>query len=97
MKIKYSPNFLKKFRKLNVRIRKSFNKRMTIFKDSPQDPQLGNHLLEREYLGYRSIDITADWRAVYKEAEILEETIAYFIDIGTHEQLYGEQSEEFSS
>lgn len=83
MKIKYSLYFLKRFKKLNVRIRKSFNKKLSVFRNNPEDPQLGNHPLEREYIGYRSIDVTVDWRAVYKETEIAEEKIAYFVDIGT--------------
>lgn len=88
MKIVYDPQFHRRLKKLNVRIRKSFKEKILIFSKNPQDPQLNNHPLERVFEGYRSIDITADWRAVYKERAVSGEMIAYFEDIGTHDQLY---------
>ncbi len=88
MIIKYSPSFLKTFKKVDVRIRKSFKERILIFSKNPHDLQLNNHTLKDEYEGYRSIDINSDWRAVYKEAKIEKETIAYFSDLGTHEHLF---------
>lgn len=88
MKIKYDPEFIKKLKKANVRIRKNFEKRIKIFSQNSNDPQLNNHALKREYLGLRSIDITADWRAIYQEIKIKDNPIAYFIILGTHEELY---------
>lgn len=89
MIVKYDPDFLAKLKKLDVRIRKSFKERLEIFIENPYDPQLNNHLLKRNYFGYRSIDITNDWRAIYSEKIESKEVIAYFVDIGTHKQLYG--------
>lgn len=88
MKIVYDSNFLKKLKKTDVRIRKSFKEKIYLFAQNPNNPQLNNHALRKKYQGYRSIDITNDWRAIYKTTEISDETVAYFIDIGTHEQLY---------
>jgi mRNA-degrading endonuclease YafQ of YafQ-DinJ toxin-antitoxin module len=45
-------------------------------------------VLAREYEGYKSINITSYWRALYKEIEEGEETVAYFVTLGTHAQLY---------
>lgn len=89
MKIVYDPAFIEKLKKVNVRIRKNVKERMLLFSENPNDPQLDNHPLKRGCLRHRSIDITADWRAIYKEIETGEETIAYFIMLGTHGELYG--------
>ncbi len=88
MNVKYSPLFLSTSKKLNVKVRKSLKKRLAIFIKDPQDPQLDNHELKRRWLGHRAIDITADYRAIYKELYYGDEIIAYFITIGTHNQLY---------
>ena len=88
MTIIYDPEFLKKLKKVNVRIRKSAKEKLLLFSKNPNDPQLNNHTLQTEYLGYRSIDITADYRALYIEIHEGEETIAYFVLLGTHPELY---------
>lgn len=69
-------------------IRKSFKERIVKFSQNPGDPHLNNHPLNKQWQGYRSIDITADWRAIYKEISVNEETVAHFIAIGTHKELY---------
>lgn len=85
MIIKYDPAFLQKLKKVDVRIRKQFKKQIAVFTKEPLNPQLNNHPLEREYMGYRSIDITNDWRAIYTEKV---EGEAYFESIGTHDKLF---------
>jgi len=40
-------------------------------------------------MGCRSIDVTADYRAIYKEVREGKEFNAYFVALGTHEELYG--------
>lgn len=92
MTIRYDPAFLKKLKKTDVKIRKRFKKRIAIFIINPFDQQLHNHSLQREYKGYRSIDITNDWRAIYVEKREGDEIIAYFIAIGTHKDLYEKQN-----
>lgn len=89
MKIVYDPVFIKNLKKVNVRIRKSFKERILLFSIDPHNLQFDNHALREKYAGYRSIDITADYRAIYKERHLGEEIIAYFTDLGTHEQSYG--------
>lgn len=89
MTIKYAPSFFDKLKKVDVRVRKRVKERMLIFSKNPNDPQLNNHPLKYEYQGYKSIDITADYRALYQEKQEGEETIAYFTLLGTHDQLYG--------
>lgn len=88
MIIKYSPLFIKILKKLDVIIRKSFKERIVLFSKNPRDLQLNNHYLNGEYQGLRSIDITADWRAIFEVKQEGQEETAYFVLIGTHEQLY---------
>lgn len=88
MKVRYDPQLIGKVKKLDVRIRKSFRERLELFRQNPLNHQLHNHPLKREFEGYRSINITADWRALYKERKEGEETIAYFVLLGTHNELY---------
>ena len=88
MIIRYDPDFIKKLKKENVKVKKNFKEATLIFSKDPYDPKLDNHPLKRDWSGYRSIDVTADYRAIYKEIEEKEETIAYFVAIGTHKKLY---------
>jgi addiction module RelE/StbE family toxin len=88
MNVKYSPLFLSTSKKLNVIIRKSLKERLAIFIRDPQDVQLDNHELKNQWIGYISIDITADYRAIYKVIYYGTETVAYFVAIGNHKQLY---------
>lgn len=89
MIVKYSPRFLALLKKADVIIRKSLKEKIAIFIQDPNDLELSNHVLRDEYLGYRSIDITANWRAIFEEIQEGEDTVAYFIGLGTHEELYG--------
>jgi mRNA-degrading endonuclease YafQ of YafQ-DinJ toxin-antitoxin module len=55
---------------------------------NPLDPSLNNHALREPYEGFRSIDITNDYWAVYEEVPSGKETVAYFSLLGTHKELY---------
>lgn len=88
MKIDYDPGFIRKLKKVDVRIKRSFEKRLTTFLKNPLDPELNNHLLQKPYEELRSIDITSDYRAIYEELIDEEETVAHFVALGTHEELY---------
>lgn len=88
MIIKYSPAFLKNFKKVDVRIRKSFKEKILLFAKNPNDSQLNNHELTKEWQGHRSIDVTVDYRAVYKKETLGKDKAAHFVILGTHDQLY---------
>lgn len=88
MKVRYSADFYKKYKKLNVRIRRNLDEKVEIFIRDPHALELDNHSLKRQWKGFRSIDITADYRAVYKELLIGDEVVAYFVTAGTHNELY---------
>src|SRR5438093_626799 len=80
--------FIKLYKKADVRIRKQVDDKLRIFGKNPHDLGLRNHELHGEWEGYRSIDITNDYRAIYKKAQEGEEAKPYFVAIGTHEELY---------
>ena len=85
MVIETTKAFDKQYAKLNLKIKISFKRRVTLFKANPFDVSLRNHALKGKYLGYRSIDITGDVRALYTTQG---DTIILFGFIGTHSQLY---------
>lgn len=89
MKIVYDSGFLEKLKKVDVRIRKRVKDRILLFSKDPNNLRLNNHPLKKGFQGYRSIDITSDWRIIYKETKIGRETVAYFTTLGTHKDLYG--------
>ena len=64
MKIVYDLAFIDTLKKVNGRISKSFKERILLFSKDPHNPQLDNHALRDKYQGYRSIDITADYRTI---------------------------------
>jgi addiction module RelE/StbE family toxin len=85
MVIETTKAFDKQYIKLNTRVKTSFKRRVELFKSNPFDSSLRNHALKGGYLGYRSIDITGDVRALYTTQG---DTIIIFGFIGTHSQLY---------
>ncbi len=88
MESRFSKNFQKKYRKVPYSVQVAFQKRLQIFQSDPYDHRLRNHQLKGKYLAYRSIDITGDWRALYRELREQNPPIAFFDELGTHSQLY---------
>jgi len=67
MKAQYDPDLVRQLKKLDVKIRKSFKEQTLLFTKEPHNPKLRNHPLRDKWEGHRSIDITADYRAIYHE------------------------------
>lgn len=88
MNIKYKKKFTKSFEKLDKNIQKKTLLRVNIFQKNPLDQILNNHALTWEYLWYRSIDITWDFRAIFKEHPNGTYEFVEFMNIWTHSQLY---------
>ena len=85
MIIQFSRNFEKQLVKQDQKIRLAFNKRLSMFIVDPDNPVLRNHALKGKFKGFKSINITGDVRAIYKE---VGDEIILFALIGTHSQLY---------
>lgn len=89
MQIKFARRFTKQYEKADQKIRTAFDKRLKLFTQNPSHPQLNNHTLTGQLSGYRSINITGDWRALYSESSDKDGTIRIIFEIlGTHSQLY---------
>ena len=86
MKILTNKRFDKAFKKMTFKLRTKFYQQIELFQSNPTDQQLNNHALSGRYFGYRSIDVSGNVRAIFKETDI--DTVR-FINIGTHSQLYG--------
>lgn len=89
MQIKFGRRFVKQYDKTDQRIKDAVKKRLDIFQKQPFHPLLNNHQLTGSYSGYRSINITGDWRALYSKSTNKDsETVMLFEILGTHSQLY---------
>lgn len=86
MRIEYAKRFQKKIKKVPAEIRLAFIQRAKIFEKGPFHTLLNNHALYGEYQGYRSINITGDWRAIFREYG--NYALVSFETLGTHSQLY---------
>jgi mRNA-degrading endonuclease YafQ of YafQ-DinJ toxin-antitoxin module len=79
-------SFKKSYAKQSADIKKVFKERINLFLIDPVHPLLNNRALHGKWIAYRSVNITGDIRAIYKT----ESFIAIFVEIGTHNYLYGE-------
>jgi len=86
LKVKFSKKFSKQYNKAPAKIRKSFDKRLRLFLQDKFDSQLNNHQLIGKLKGHRSINISGDWRAVFREFNAGD--LIYFDLLGAHNQLY---------
>jgi len=84
-RIEFTPLFNKQRKAAPLAIKQAFRDALDLFAENPNHPALRNHPLTGKYAGFRSIDVTEDWRALYRE----EKERIMFADLGTHEELYG--------
>lgn len=87
--LKYTALFNKQRKAAPLEIKIAFREAIELFLDNPNHPHLRNHALREQFAGYRSIDITGDWRALFKVKESKTQTVITFHILGTHTQLYG--------
>lgn len=88
MKVEFTHNFIKIYKKRfshKSNIQKKFDERTRLFIIDSQNSLLRDHQLSGRLEGYRVFSITGDIRVIY----YIHEEIAYFVDIGTHNQVYG--------
>lgn len=88
MKIDYVKSFLKSYKKLDLKIQKKFDEKVLIFQKDHFNILLNNHALTWKYKWFRSISITWDFRAIFKEYPNWTYEFVDFIDIWTHSELY---------
>lgn len=85
MNISSNKDFEKDYKKLPKNIQQKFKERILLFQKDQFDPVLNNHSLKGRYLGYRSLNVTGDIRAIYRKTS--QEIV--FVAINSHSNLYG--------
>jgi addiction module RelE/StbE family toxin len=86
--VKFAQSFLKSYGnriKQNKKLKLKFEKRLEIFRSDRNNPLLKDHGLVGKEQGQRSFSITGDIRVIYF---VETENIVWFIDIGSHNQVY---------
>ncbi|PIS07096.1 hypothetical protein COS66_03750 [Candidatus Berkelbacteria bacterium CG06_land_8_20_14_3_00_43_10] len=78
-------DFTKDLRKQTAKVKDRAKDRLYIFCHNPFNPILYNHALTGRWKGHRSINITGDIRAIYKQ---IDETAVVFVALGSHSELY---------
>lgn len=86
MVVTYHKDFIKDSKKLTVSQKEKLTQRLRLFSKNEFDPLLNSHNLKGKYLGYKSISITGDLRAIYKQKS---KNNVIFIRIDNHSNLYG--------
>lgn len=88
MIIKYVKSFDKAYKKLDKKIQSKFDEKVATFIQNQFENSLNNHTLTWIYKWFRSINITWDFRAIFREYPSWTYEFVEFIDIWTHSQLY---------
>jgi addiction module RelE/StbE family toxin len=86
--VSYSILFTKQLKASPLGIKIAFRQARELFLEDSAHSSLRDHSLRGEFSGYRSINITGDYRAIYrKRVEGKKEFITFYM-IGTHKELY---------
>src|SRR5205085_10789567 len=68
-RIKYLSIFDKQFDATSLDIKQAFREVLALFLIDPLHPALRNHVLHGKYAGYQSIDVTGEYRAIFRETQ----------------------------
>ena len=86
MRVDRTSQFKKSFKKADRKIQVATIKRLVLFAHATHHPLLNTHSLTGKWRGYYSINVTGDWRAIFRYST--DETVL-FVELGTHSQLFG--------
>jgi len=88
--IYYTKSFSKAYKK-RISSNKSLviatKKAISLFISNCNNPKLKDHALKGQLKGYRAFSVKHDTRIIYY---VKIKNNCYFVDIGTHSQVYGE-------
>jgi addiction module RelE/StbE family toxin len=85
MKYDFSKSAQKQIAKLDNKLKSQLVLRLKMLEQVPPPEILRLHNLKGEYLGYSSVNITGDFRLIFRQ--ITSDTI-FILAVGTHSQLY---------
>ncbi len=80
----FKKNFQKRIAK-DPKLVAQFEERLRLFSAGVRGIPLNDHALTGQLAGYRAFSVTSDVRVLYIETE----DSMIFLDIGTHNQVYG--------
>jgi len=78
--------FERQYKKLSNELQKKVGERLALLIVDERNPLLNDHKLNPPFEGYRSINISGDYRLVYKK---LAPDVYFLRAVGTHHQLFG--------
>lgn len=70
----------------SLKLSNRFVEQVKLFSRNSSSPFLADHQLQGEMKKYRAFSVTSDIRIIY---QIIGDQTVRFVDIGTHEQVYG--------
>ncbi len=82
MQIRYSPKFIRQYKKLPLQIKTRAEKREVIFRKDPFDPRLKTHKLHGSQDGFMSFSVDYSYRIIFEFADA--DTVIFY-EIGTHD------------
>lgn len=86
MRTASSRTFDRQYKKLSRNLQEKMWQRLALLVAEESNPLLNNHKLGPPYETFRSINITGDFRLIYKK---IDSATYYLRAVGTHHQLYG--------
>ena len=88
MQISYKKSYQKSFAKLDSIIKQKTLEKIELFLQNPHHPLLNTHFLKGKYKDFQSLNITWDYRAIFREVGKERYEFVEFLYIGTHSDLY---------
>ena len=88
MILTYTKRFQKRYLKLTTKVQNKVNETLYVFENDFNNPILRNHALIGKLSEYRSIDVTGDYRIIFRELSNNAYELVELVDVGTHAQLY---------
>jgi addiction module RelE/StbE family toxin len=82
-RIEFTPLFNKQRKAAPLEIKQAFRDALDLFAENPNHQALRNHPLIGKYAGFRSIDVTGDWRALYRT----ESECIIFVEISSSSKI----------
>lgn len=81
MKIRYSPHFVRQYKKLPEKVKLSAEQREAMFRKDWQNPLLATHKLKGKFAGLWSFSIDNRYRIIF---EFIGEDEVHFHEAGDH-------------
>jgi addiction module RelE/StbE family toxin len=81
-RIDFSKRFDKQLKKAPLSVKRAFRRRLELFLKDPNHSLLNNHALRGRLKGYRSLNITGNWRAIFRIYH--KGNLIFFDALGTH-------------